>query len=78
LYVSPEAATGDAWYRPGREAKWDAIRAIAWTIRVDVTHPERIYRQGDIVVAKMSPKSETVRPYHLTADQYLKLMYSET
>lgn len=78
LYVSPEAATGDAWYRPGRNAKWDAIRAIAWTIRIDITNPERIYRQGDIVVAKMSKTSETVRPYHLTADQYLKLMYSET
>jgi hypothetical protein len=58
--------------------EYDAIRAIAWTIQIDVTNPERIYRQGDIIVCKLSPQSEVVSPYHITKDQYLNLMYSET
>lgn len=56
----------------------DAIRAIAWTIRIDITNPKRIYRQGDIIVVVESEDSRTTTPYHLSKDQYLNLMYSET
>jgi hypothetical protein len=56
----------------------DAISAIAWTIRINITHPKRIYRQGDIIVVQESIMSREVWPYHLTKDQYLELMYSET
>lgn len=58
--------------------KPDAIQGIAWTIRINVSDPERIYRQGDIIVVKHSATSKEVEPYHLTKDQYLQLMYSET
>lgn len=58
--------------------KPDAIQGIAWTIRINVSEPERIYRQGDIIVVKHSDKSTTVEPYHLNKEQYLQLMYSET
>lgn len=60
------------------QTKPDAIQAIAWTIRINVSDPERIYRQGDIIVVKHSNNSKTVEPYHLNRDQYLQLMYSET
>lgn len=76
LYVSQEAATGERW--SSTSAKYDAIRAISWTIRIDVTNPERIYRQGDIIVAKLSNDSTNSSPYHLSKEQYLSLMYSET
>lgn len=56
----------------------DAIQGIAWTIRIDVEKPERIYRQGDIIVVKHAPDAEKVEPYHLSKQQYLDLMYSET
>lgn len=56
----------------------DAIRAIAWTVRIDVENTERIYRQGDIIVCKLGLNSQVVRPYHITKEQYLNLMYSET
>lgn len=58
--------------------KPDAIQGIAWTIRINVSNPERIYRQGDIIVVKHGPESKTVEPYHLKKEQYLQLMYSET
>lgn len=77
LYVPREAALGSEWWRK-EDAQPDAIRAIAWTIRVDHNNLERIYRQGDIIVVKLSDKSEKVRPYHLTKEDYLSLMYSET
>ena len=57
----------------------DAIAAIAWTIRIDIINPERIYRQGDIIIVKMGENSK--RGYHLRhleKDEYLQLMYSET
>jgi hypothetical protein len=76
IYVNREAATGQPWSR-GNDV-YDAIRAIAWTIRIDITHPSKIYRQGDIIVAKFSEKSEMSNPYHLNKEQYLELMYSET
>lgn len=60
------------------QKKADAIQGIAWTIRINVSNPERIYRQGDIIVVKHSLESKEVEPYHLTKDQYLQLMYSET
>ena len=56
----------------------DAIASIAWTIRINVKNPERIYRQGDIIVVKHGPDSTETRPYHLDKEQYLQLMYSET
>lgn len=76
LYVPEEAATGSRW--SGEKKEYDAIRAIAWTIRIDVTDPERIYRQGDIIVVKKSSTSQDTRPYHLNKEQYLSLMYSES
>jgi len=78
LYVNQEAATGQRWWGDHSEKKFDAIRAIAWTIRLDISDPEKIYRQGDIIVAKKSKDSQEVRPYHLNKEQYLNLMYSET
>jgi hypothetical protein len=86
LYVPREAALGRNWWigGDGPENKPDAIRAIAWTVRIDV-HPEdvdKIYRQGDIIVAKMKDSAKltqsTFSPYHLDKEQYLSLMYSET
>jgi hypothetical protein len=86
LYVPREAALGRNWWvgGDGPENKPDAIRAIAWTVRIDV-HPEdveKIYRQGDIIVAKMKDSvkltGSTFNPYHLDKEQYLSLMYSET
>jgi hypothetical protein len=85
LYVPREAALGTSWWNRDSEAtKADAIRAIAWTVRVDVPEEnvERIYRQGDIIVAKMKDSAKatqtTFNPYHLSKEQYLSLMYSET
>jgi hypothetical protein len=77
LYVNEEAATGRRWWGD-EKVKPDAIRAIAWTIRIDVDKPEKIYRQGDIIVVKKSKDSMDIREYHLDKDQYLQLMYSET
>jgi hypothetical protein len=57
----------------------DAVEAIAWTIRMNVRFPERIYRQGDIIVAKYCDDSiEMSYDYHLSKEDYLQLMYSET
>lgn len=56
----------------------DAITAIAWTIRIDITNPKRIFRQGDIIVAEESEDSRQAEPYHLDKDQYIKLLFSET
>jgi hypothetical protein len=78
LYVNHQAATGSRWWGDRDSANYDAIRAIAWTIRIDVTNPERIYRQGDIIVVKRSKDSKDTISYHLDKDQYLQLMYSET
>lgn len=80
IYVNQEAATGERWWYAGsaESYKYDAIKAIAWTIRIDVTNPEKIYRQGDIIVAKLSSDSEKTNPYHIDKKQYLELMYSET
>jgi len=78
LYVNQEAATGNRWAMTGEKSNYNAIRAIAWTIRIDITHPERIYRQGDIIVAKKSDSSIETSQYHLNENQYLSLMYSET
>lgn len=57
----------------------DAIERIAWTIRIDIKNPERIYRQGDIIIVKKGPESvKTTAPYHLSKEEYLNLMYSES
>jgi hypothetical protein len=83
IYVNATAATGNinfGWRNPEPDeiVDYDAIRAIAWTIRLDVKNPERIYRQGDIIVAKLSPDYKQTDSYHLSKEQYLSLMYSET
>lgn len=84
LYVPKEAALGARWWHSDNKSEPDAIRAIAWTVRIDVPEEnvDRIYRQGDIIVAKMKDKAKltetTLNPYHLTKEQYLSLMYSET
>ncbi len=78
LYVTKEAALGDRWWYNDEDGKSqpDAIRAIAWTVRVDVPEEniEKIYRQGDIIVVKMNDVAKhtehTFRPYHLTKEQY--------
>ena len=77
LYVPREAALGSRWWDDEKTTP-DAIRAIAWTIRLDVEKPERIYRQGDIIVAKLSKGNKVCQNYHLTKEDYLSLMYSET
>lgn len=79
LYVPREAALGSNWWnRDDERNKPDAVRAIAWTVRISITDPEKIYRQGDIVVVKESSTSVETTPYHLTKEQYLSLMTSET
>ncbi len=78
MYVNNLAATGNNWTWGNDKNIYDAIRAIAWTVRIDITNPERIYRQGDIIVVKKSNKSVETREYHLDKNQYLQLMYSET
>lgn len=77
IYVPREAALGNRWKNDDDTA--DAVRAIAWTIRINVSKPERIYRQGDIIVVKASDNSDVMAGVtHLSKDDYLKLMYSET
>jgi hypothetical protein len=85
LYVPREAALGGTWWHTSQNGgDPDAIRAIAWTVRIDVEleKVEKIYRQGDIIVVKMKDKAKTtehtIRPYHLEKNDYLSLMYSET
>jgi hypothetical protein len=80
LYVPLEAASdAKGWWERDENTKYDAIKAIAWTIRIDIENPERIYRQGDIIVVKRGEQS-TIKSmdYHLSKEQYLSLMYSET
>ena len=77
LYVNDQAALGET--RWSGKPKYDAIQAIAWTIRLDVQNPERIYRQGDIIVAKIGKETtEQAWLKHITKEDYLRLMYSET
>jgi hypothetical protein len=80
LYVTREAALGNRWTNGAEKA--DAIRAISWTIRIDVPEEniEKIYRQGDIIVVKIKDDvTETsMQPYHLSKENYLSLMYSES
>jgi hypothetical protein len=84
LYVPMQAATGYSWDVDEFKKEYDAIRAIAWTVRVDVPEEsiEKIYRQGDIIVVKLTEAAKntvkTLNSYHLSKEQYLELMYSET
>lgn len=79
LFVPENAACESMWRSGECKITWDAIKAIAWTIRLSITHPEKIYRQGDIIVAKASEESSETRfARHLTKEDYLELMYSET
>jgi hypothetical protein len=59
--------------------KKDAIEAIAWTFQLNISEPEALYRQGDIIIAKASADSrELSRPYHIEKDMYLKLLKSQS
>lgn len=78
IYVSEWAALGIDRWQAKEKATPDAIRAIAWTIRIDISDPKRIYRQGDIIIVEESETSNIVEPYHLSKQQYLELMFSET
>lgn len=84
LYVPRQAALGSWWITTDKKEEPDAIRAIAWTVRLDVSigHVDKIYRQGDIIVAKIkeeiTPNTLSALPYHLSKQDYLQLMYSET
>ena len=55
--------------------KKDALEAIAWTVQLNITEPKYIIRQGDVIIAKKSEKSEPCRHYHLTADKYKELLF---
>ena len=56
----------------------DALEAIAWTVQLDITEPEYIYRQGDVILAKHSSISQGCTPYHLNKEQYVKLLKAES
>lgn len=58
--------------------KGDALEAIAWTVQLNITNPEYIYRQGDVILAKYSASSQECRPYHLEAKDYIKLLKAES
>jgi hypothetical protein len=53
-----------------------AIEAIAWTVRLEheISDVTEIYRQGDVIVAKIKEDSVSCSPYHLTEEQYVKLL----
>jgi hypothetical protein len=76
IYVNRTAAFGSSW--ASDNDKPDAVRAIAWTIRLDINKPEKIYRQGDVIIAKASNESRKASGYHLSKEDYLRLMYSES
>ncbi|MET4545682.1 hypothetical protein ABIE26_003000 [Pedobacter africanus] len=77
IYV-PEEAAMSGELTSANNRKPDAIQAIAWTIRIDITNPKRIFRQGDIIVVEESDNSQPVPSYHLKKEQYLELIFSET
>ena len=57
----------------------DAIEAIAWTFQLNISDPEALYRQGDIIIAKAGPTSQELsRPYHIEKDMYLKLLKAQS
>ena len=63
-------------YVPSRIGeKKNALEAIAWTVQLNITDPKYIIRQGDVIIAKKSEKSKQCNPYHLTAEQYTKLLF---
>lgn len=78
IYVPTEAAMGVRWISTHNPGTPDAIRAIAWTIRIDIKNPQSIYRQGDIIVVEMPDNPEECEERHITKDEYLNLMYSES
>lgn len=78
IYVPMEAAIGIRWFGGTQNVNPDAIRAIAWTIRIDIKNPQSIYRQGDIIVVEMPDNPEECEERHITKEEYLNLMYSES
>lgn len=77
IYVPQEAAIGTS-AGSNSKGKPNAVAAIAWTIMLNISNPKRILRQGDIIIAEYSEDSKEVPSYHISEEQYLKLMYSET
>jgi hypothetical protein len=64
-----------------REKEVNALMCVAWTIQTDIPsgHIKEIYRQGDCILIKPKGKYESLpTPRHLTADEYIKLMVSES
>lgn len=59
-------------------AKRDALEAIAWTVQLGITHPLRIFRQGDVLIAQESAHSEPCKLYHLNRATYTSLLVSQT
>ena len=81
LYVNEEAALGETRWESVNQKKYDAVQAIAWTIRIDVGEDqiEKLYRQGDIIVAKVNETAKSIGWFrHLSKEAYLTKMYSET
>ncbi len=81
LYVNEQAALGETRFNSDEtKLKYDAIQAIAWTIRVDVDEEniEKLYRQGDVIVAKLKPGTKTTWLRHISKETYLEKMYSES
>jgi hypothetical protein len=58
--------------------KKDALEAIAWTFMLNITEPEYIVRQGDIIIAKASDNSREIQPYHLDKATYLKFLRTQS
>lgn len=56
----------------------DAIKAIAWTFRINITDPEYIVRQGDIIIAKASESSKECGLHHLEKEEYIRLLKSQS
>lgn len=54
----------------------NAIEAIAWTVRLEypISDVEAVYRQGDVVIAKVKENSVSCNPYNLTGKEYVKLL----
>jgi len=79
LFVPENGCCEREYTEDGTKVTYSAIGAIAWTIRTNISKPERIYRQGDIIVVKAS-KDSVVSGWarHMSKEDYLSLMYSET
>lgn len=60
-----------------KKGKYDALAAVAWTVRCPITNPKAILRQGDQFAAIKSPNSVILpvdEHWHLNGKQYLDLL----